>query len=422
MLPNKSEGMVQMSFNEKQFRQLAGETRKTVIALGTTAGCVLKRHEKVTEMLVGHLKKLDIAFDRDICLQWVDGMKHDAAPVMSASYVDWIAYRRFVILLAEQEAGTLNSWKHYLSQQPVMPEGEKFQEIVAMYRQHLVKAEYYPQTVSRYTSSARRLLIYLENEGISEIADVEHADLAGYFISPRFENRKPKGVQTEACELKNFVIFLEKNGYTRQESLHYAIPRYRVRVERIVTTLTPAMVSDIMEDKPDSLVDKRDKAVCLLALHVGLRSCDIRNLKFGDIDWSKSILTIRQQKTDVPLEMPLDNETQNAIIDYVLHERRECQSEYIFVTGVGPAQKIARRHFRIKYRASREEIPHEGLHIFRKTFASQLLQCGTPLEMISEMLGHIDKNSVQSYLSTDEKKMKRCALDLSLIPYQRGDF
>lgn len=46
-----------------------------------------------------------------------------------------------------------------------------------------------------------------------------------------------------------------------------------------------------MEDEPDSLVNKRDKAVCLLALHIGLRSCDIRNLKFGDIDWEKGILT-----------------------------------------------------------------------------------------------------------------------------------
>jgi len=50
MLSNKPEGMVKMSFNEKQFRQLADETRKTVVALGTTAECVLKRHEKVTEM------------------------------------------------------------------------------------------------------------------------------------------------------------------------------------------------------------------------------------------------------------------------------------------------------------------------------------------------------------------------------------
>jgi integrase/recombinase XerD len=129
---------------------------------------------------------------------------------------------------------------------------------------------------------------------------------------------------------------------------------------------------------------------------------------------------------DIPITSPtLDNETQNAIIDYVLNERRNGKSEYIFVTAVGAIQKIARRYFRIKYRAqntpSTETIPHDGLHIFRRTYASRLLQCGTPLPMISEMLGHINKNAVQCYLSTDDVKMKRCALGLSLIPWQRGD-
>lgn len=411
-----------MSFNEKQFRQLVSETKEKIVALGTTSETVMERHRRFTEQLVEYLRTLNVPFERDLCVQWVDNMEHDPASMLSSSYVDWIAFRRFVILLAEQETGTLNSWKHYQSRKLEMPKGEEFQQIIGQYQEHLVAAEYYPQTVKKYTSSARRLLIYLEDQAKLCAADIKHADIAGYFLSPRFNNRRPKGIQTEACELKKFVVFLEENGYTGEEELHYAIPRYRVQVERIITTLTPKMVSDIMEDEPDSLVDKRDKAVCLLALHIGLRSCDIRNLKFSDIDWGKGIITIRQQKTDVPLQMPLDNETQNAIIDYVLNERRDCKQEYIFVTAVGPAQKIARRHFRIAYRASCEKIPHEGLHIFRRTFASRLLRCGTPLPMISEMLGHIDKNSVQCYLSTDDVKMKRCALNLSLIPYQREDF
>jgi len=415
-----------MNFNEKQFRQLVDDTEKTIITLGTTSRTVFERHKRFTEQLVEYLKTMDRPFNRDLCLQWVDGMKHDPAPSLSSSYVDWIAFRRFVILLAEQEAGILNYWKHYLSQQPEMPGNENFLETISLYRAYLFNAGFREKTVNSYASYVRRLVIYLENLGISKISDIRNKDVARYFISQRFSGRKPKGIQTEACSLKNFILFLEESGHTDCKSLHYAIPHHCVPIEKIITTLTPEMESDIMEDEPDSLVDKRDKAVCLLALHVGLRSCDIRNLTFDDIDWEKGILTIRQQKTGVNLQMPLDNETQNAIIDYVLNERRNCKSEYIFITAVGPAQKIARRHFRIKYRAknsaSYEKIAHDGLHIFRRTYASRLLQCGTPLPMISEMLGHISKDAVQCYLSTDDVKMKRCALDLSLIPYQRGDF
>lgn len=411
-----------MSFKEDQFRHLVSETRKTVIALGTTSEIVLKRHDKITEMLVGYLKELDIPFERNICLEWVDGMEHDPASTMSSSYVEWIAYRRFVILLAEQEAGTLTSWKHYRSGKLEMPESEDYLMLIPVYQAFLTESGLSEQTINRYISEARRLLIYLENQGISKVSEIRNADITGYFSSPRFANRHPRGIQTEACGLKKFIRFFVDRGYNDQSMLHCAVPKYRVSVERIVTTLTPEMVSDIMEEEPDSLVDKRDRAVCLLALHVGLRTGDIRNLKFGDIDWENGIVSIKQGKTGVIRRLPLDNETQNAIIDYVLNERRDCDTEYVFIIAVGAKQKIARRRFNIKHRASRENIPHDGLHIFRRTFASRLLRSGTPLEMISEMLGHIDKCSVQFYLSTDDEKMKRCALDLSLIPYQGRAF
>ena len=411
-----------MKFYEEQFRDLVCETGKTVVALGTTSKMVLKRHQKFAEQLVEYLRAMDIPFERDICLQWVDSMEHDPAAVLSSSYVEWIALRRFVILLAEQKDGTLTSWKHYQSRKVEMPESKDFSAVLPTYKAYLEQIGLQEKTVIHHTSSVRRLLIHLEKQGTSTLSDIQNVDIAGYFVSPRFDNRRPGGVQAEACELKKFVLFLNEYGYNGRDTLQYAIPKYRVPVEKIVTTLTHEMVSDVLEDEPDSLVDKRDKAVCLLALHVGLRSCDIRNLKFSDVDWDKGILTIKQQKTDVYLQMPLDNETQNAIIDYVLNERRKCETEYIFVTGVGPAQKIARRHYRIKYRAAHEQIPHEGLHIFRRTFASKLLKSGTPLERISEMLGHVDKASVQCYLSTDDEKMRRCALDLSLIPCKRRGF
>lgn len=208
--------------------------------------------------------------------------------------------------------------------------------------------------------------------------------------------------------------------------LHSAIIIHKVNSSRIITTLTRQQEADILEDEPGSSVNKRDIAIGLLALHTGLRSCDIRALKFQDINWDKQYISLVQQKTGAPLQAPIDAETENAIIDYVLHERRECDSDHIFVTGIGPVQGLKRRHYRIRYRAkgtpSEDTIPHDGLHIFRRTFASRLLNSGAALPVISEMLGHTDRNSVQCYLSTDEEKMKRCSLSLSMIPYEGGAY
>lgn len=415
-----------MRFNEKQFRQLADETMKTVVALGTTSIAVLEKHKKSTERLVGYLKVADTPFDKDLCLAWVDSLKAGSSSPIDAAYVEWIAFRRFVMLLAEQEAGELTRWTHYQSQKLEMPQTATFLSVLPQYREYLTRAGLHEKTIRKYLSSVRQFLIYLENQKVDNLSDIQNPHLAEYFASARFKGRKPRGVQCEASELRKFVQFLNDEGHNQSKTLKYAIPSHSVSVQKIVTTLTPEMVSDIFDDEPDSLVDKRDRAIGFLALHLGLRTVDIRNLKFCDIDWNKKTLKITQSKTGVQLEMPIDNETENAIVDYVLNERRECKLEYIFITAVGPAQKLARHHYKIKYRAKDaptfDEIPHDGLHVFRRTFASRLLQCGVEVSMISDMLGHIDKNTAQRYLSTDEVKMKRCALNLSAIPYQRGDF
>ena len=47
------------------------------------------------------------------------------------------------------------------------------------------------------------------------------------------------------------------------------------------------------------------------------------------------ILSIVQKKTKREIRIQMDAETQNALIDYILHERRELESEYIFVTAFG---------------------------------------------------------------------------------------
>jgi len=415
-----------MKFDEKSFRQLAKGTENSVIRLGTTSHVVLDRHQRFIEMLVTHLKTVDHPFELEHCLEWVNSLEHDSASTLSASYIDWIALHRFIHLLADQQAGELTHWHHYLSSTLEMPKTAKFVEILASFREWLAGTGKKPETVKSETSTARQMLIYFEANGITDFSDVRNRNILDYFMSERFQGRKTRGIQCEVSRLKTFLKFVEDSGYAACHTLHDALPSIRNGTENIVTTIDKQIEKDLLDDEPDSLVNKRDKAFLLLALHAGLRTCDIRSLKFSDIDWEKETIHICQNKTGVDLEIPIDVATQNAIIDYVLNERRRCDQKYIFITSVGPAQKLERRHYRMKYRAkgtdSFAQLPVDGIHICRRTFASRLLQSGAPLPTISKMLGHINKNSVRVYLSTDEQKMKRCALSLSLIPCRREEY
>jgi integrase len=61
-----------------------------------------------------------------------------------------------------------------------------------------------------------------------------------------------------------------------------------------------------------------------------------------------------------------------------------------------------------------EEQP-KGLHIMRRSFASELLRNHVRHEFISGFLGHSNPDSINPYLGLDEERIGRCALDLSLI-------
>lgn len=60
---------------------------------------------------------------------------------------------------------------------------------------------------------------------------------------------------------------------------------------------------------------KRDYLVLILTAYLGLRSSDICNLRFDNIDWKSNSINIVQLKTDHPLHLPLLPEVGNAIID-----------------------------------------------------------------------------------------------------------
>ena len=117
---------------------------------------------------------------------------------------------RFIHLLAEQQAGTLNYWRHYLTQQPVMPQSTPFLEVLEAYRVSMRDNGYTEGTVKASVSYARKWLLFLESDGIYEIAKIQNRNVAEYFKTERFQDRKTGGVATETGSLKKFLLFLEQ--------------------------------------------------------------------------------------------------------------------------------------------------------------------------------------------------------------------
>ena len=167
----------------------------------------------------------------------------------------------------------------------------------------------------------------------------------------------------------------------------------------------------------NTLVGKRNYAMLILAVQTGLRVGDITKLKLSDIDWHKREIHITQSKTDVPICVSLEVESGNAIYDYILNARQKCDIPNIFLCGEYPLRAInpiSARATILKYMAIAgiEATPQQryGFHSFRRAFGTRLLESGTPVHLLSQLLGHINFDSARPYLSASEEGLKECCL------------
>ncbi|MFO7882045.1 MAG: site-specific integrase, partial [Kosmotogaceae bacterium] len=177
---------------------------------------------------------------------------------------------------------------------------------------------------------------------------------------------------------------------------------------------------------------KRDYAMFLLALKLGLRSSDIANLKFENISWQTNEFIFEQRKTGKSITLPILPEVGNAIIDYLKYGRPLSNENYCFLQIVSPHNKIAPTDIAnsVRFYLNRANIDlrnrKHGPHALRHSFASGLLEQSTPLPVISEALGHSNTMSTMFYLRIDTSSLKQCALEVPSIPFsfyrQKGGY
>ena len=142
--------------------------------------------------------------------------------------------------------------------------------------------------------------------------------------------------------LKKFLQHLAHIGKTNEDFSLKLVPVKRTAASaRIPSTLTLEQIEKILSSVDrDSPQGKRDYAVLLLAVKLGIRTCDIRNLRPSNIDWEQHMISFVQIKTGEPLSLPLPVDVGWAIIDYLKNGRPVSDAPEIFLRAVAPYESL----------------------------------------------------------------------------------
>lgn len=271
-------------------------------------------------------------------------------------------------------------------------------------------------TVEGYDRIVFYFLHYCENKGYHSLEEIHGSDVTAFLEELCQKRYQPTSLGSHLPGLK---LFLSLNDTTKL--LTNTIPCHLQRKRGIIPVLEEDEYKRFTEYLKAGSLSHRDAAICWIALETGLRSVDICNLKFNDVDWKNDCIHIVQQKTSKSFEIPLRSTYGNALADYILHERPESDSSYLFLTTSAPFSPLSSHAgcYKILYNAFRNAgilKPGRicGTRLTRHNAASNMLRKGIPLHEISAALGHSDPNSVNIYLTTDERILAECTLPLPL--------
>lgn len=267
----------------------------------------------------------------------------------------------------------------------------------------------------------QRFLHFLNDENVTRISDVDAGHITGFIL----EITGHRGKATyELNNMRVFFHFLYRNNLHPCDLSLFVPASNHLRVrEHLPSVWQEDDIHRILQCiDTGNPVGKRDFAIILLAVRLGLRGSDIKKLQFRDINWTSGSITVIQSKTKEPLVLPLFEDIGNALIDYLKSSRPVSDQPYVFLSLRAPYAPLPRdnhlHHVLNKYIRKAGVIvtvdKSHGMHSLRHYLASKLLKQGTPLPVISGILGHKDTQSTSEYLRVDIDQLRFCTLEVEV--------
>ena len=287
-----------------------------------------------------------------------------------------------------------------------------FDEIVSGYEEYLNKTKKTRNDIRSHVRLAAFFLAVAEQQGIDRMED-----LTPSIIYSAFEKA---GDKEGFRKIKPFFRYAFCYGLTSRDLREFVptVPRHKP----IPSVYTSEEINAVLEsvDK-SSKAGKRDYCILLFAARYGIRTSDIANLTFGNIDSSGNIIHIVQGKTGVPIDFPITQEISDALNDYIDHARPDSENQTVFLGMPRPFAEplsmqgiygIVSKYFiraGIDIRGKRH-----GAHSLRASLATQFLNDGASYPEVQLILGHTSPDAAAHYIKVESEKLRQCAMEVPL--------
>jgi len=271
--------------------------------------------------------------------------------------------------------------------------------------------------------------VFIENENCNNCISLKTFNrfvFTSFLSSLKEKKLSDKTIQTYLAVLKSFFMFITEENDEVIDIYQY-LEKIQVKVaqKEIVTYSNDEInkikkaVFDLLESKKISYSKYKNALIILFIIYTGMRAEEALNLQANDIEISEDIIKFKVKgkgNKERILYLSVDfTEYINKFIQ--LKKKHNIKSNYFFAS-----QKGTKTIYNTILRFNRDVILQKahifdkrkvGLHTYRHTLATNLVNENVNLETIKEILGHTDiKTTSVFYAKTNEKAKKKALKQL----------
>jgi integrase/recombinase XerD len=310
---------------------------------------------------------------------------------------------------------------HELVPPPVFKSPSRTSVQVTAYSEYLRDVRGFGHSAVRnHIFTVRQFLDHLQYESEPSILEVLAPSEIESFVQRTGKKRSRASLQHTVAHLRSFLRFLAATRLVRP-GLYREIDTPRLyRLEKLPRVAMPWATVRAFLDSIDrtTRLGFRDYTMFFFMATYGLRCCEIVALTLDAIDWRAESLQVRSRKNGGPLVLPLTEDAGALLLNYLQHGRPASPRREVFLRMRAPAGAMkptaVGEAFRGQIRKSGLEIPLQGPHCLRHSYAVHLLRLGTSLKSIGDLLGHRLAESTCMYLRLAIDDLREVALPVPL--------
>ena len=285
-------------------------------------------------------------------------------------------------------------------------------DYLALFQEYLtVELGLAKNTQMAYMRDLRLLMKSLQLKADEELLQVSRQQLIAYLVRLKQEGRAASTVARKLASIKAFFRFLTAERYIRRNPAEVLEAASRgLHLPKVLSVQEVERLLD--EPNLGTLDGYRDKTMLELLYATGMRVSELVNVLVKNVDMKMQYVIVMGKGSKERM-LPLGRTALHYLEHYLsvvrpqlLHGKPDAAAE-LFVTGWGgPMTRERFYEIIVAYGKSAGISKRVTPHMLRHSFATHLLNNGTDLRIVQELLGHADISTTQIYTHLDVERLR----------------